>query len=279
MFMGSSTGDLLVEHEADQRRVFSTCAELGLLLAVHSEDEGLIRRNRVITAKPALADHNRIRSPEAAIISTRCALRLQEESGCRLLVLHVSTPKELDMIRQAKDQGQEVYAEICPHHWVFDDTILSGPRAGFYKVNPPLRSPAQRSRYLDLLITPGLLFTSGVVDIISPDHAPHTIEEKCRDNYDDVPSGMPGVQELFPLAWGLVKCGVITMEHFIELTSTNAARLFGLPNGRLEPGYTADLAFFDPGEGCSSRTRICSPSAAGRLMTACQCLVSPISLW
>ncbi len=240
VFMGSSTGALLVDKLDDQRRVFELCVELGLLLAVHAEDERVIQANRGQFPNPRTADHGRIRSIEAAVAATRQALALQAETGCRLLILHVSTVEEAELILDAKEQGQEVYAETCPHYWAFDDSMLSRPDGAFFKMNPPLRPASQRGRYLELL------GREGVFDLIAPDHAPHTRVEKGAKDYDSVPSGIPGVQELFPLTLCLVMRGVLSVERFIELTSTNAARLFGLPNGRLEPGYAADIVLFDP---------------------------------
>jgi dihydroorotase len=242
MFMGSSTGDLLVENERDQRHIFRCCARENMFLAVHAEHEPTIRSNRILSSSPSVAEHNIIRSPEAAAASTELALAFQRRTNCPLLILHASTVEELEMIKQAKDRGRPVYAEVCPHHWLFDDQRLASEQGAFLKMNPPLRSVSQQNRYLELIAEPG------VVDFIAPDHAPHTIEEKMASEYDHIPSGIPGVQELFPLAYNLVRTGLITLKRFIQLTSTNAARVFGLPNGVIAPGYAADLVAFDPDE-------------------------------
>jgi dihydroorotase len=249
IFMGSSEGVLLVSDPHIQLKWFHTVAlknkrtRRQTLALVHSVDEAIVRQNRDLFENPTVADHARIRTKESAIVSTERALWFQELTGCPLMILHVTTVEEAQMIKRAKQKGQEVYAEACPHSWVFTQEDLSKPDGARKKINPPSRGLEDREKYLELVCEPG------VFDTIAPDHAPHTESEKSQKAYDKIPSGMPGLQELFPVAFTtLVKSGRMSLERFIELTSTNAARIFGLPNGRIEVGYAADLMFFDPDE-------------------------------
>ena len=137
-----------------------------------------------------------------------------------------------------------MYIEVCPHHlWLPQDKLFGpGPSKNFYKVNPPLRKELQLKKLRRYVC-------EGLVDTIGSDHAPHTRKEKTQERYDDIPSGMPGVQTILPLIFKLVQMGQMSIERFVELTSGNAARIFGLESkGKLEAGYDADIILIDPEE-------------------------------
>jgi len=241
VYMGSSTGDLLVSCEKSLRDIFRACARHNIVAAVHAEDEQMIRWHRKkIGREPTLADHCEIRSTEVEFSAVRTALRFQEETRCKLYFCHISTPESLELIKSAKERRAEVFAEVCPHHLYLSKQLLLGEDAAFYKMNPPLRTEDQVMKLRKYLCAPGF------VDTVASDHAPHTVEEKQSEKFDNIPSGVPGVQTLFPLIYNFVRRGEMSLDHFINLTSRNAARIFNLPaKGRIAPGADADIVLID----------------------------------
>jgi dihydroorotase len=232
VFMGSSTGDLLVDDESSLDHII---ARLGRRAAFHSEDEArLIERMNVRRAGDA-SSHPEWRDEEAAIISTRCLVRLAEKHKRRVHVLHVSTAAEMEFLADHKDWAS---VEVTPHH-----LTLVAPdcyeRLGTYaQMNPPVRDERHRQA-----IWAGL--ASGVVDVLGSDHAPHTREEKDHA-YPASHSGMTGVQTLVPIMLDHVNAGRLSIERFVDLTSHGPQRLFGIRGkGRIAAGYDADLTIVD----------------------------------
>ncbi len=232
VFMGSSTGDLLVDDESSLDHII---ARLGRRAAFHSEDEArLIERMSVRRAGDA-SSHPEWRDEEAAIISTRRLVRLAEEHKRRVHVLHVSTAAEMEFLAAHKDWAS---VEVTPHH-----LTLVAPdcyeRLGTYaQMNPPVRDERHRQA-----IWAGL--ASGVVDVLGSDHAPHTREEKDHA-YPASHSGMTGVQTLVPIMLDHVNAGRLSIERFVDLTSHGPQRLFGIRGkGRIAAGYDADLTIVD----------------------------------
>lgn len=238
---GTDQNFIITETE-DIRRAYQTVAGLNAIMASHTESDECIKQNlKNLGREPQISDHCLIRSTEAEVRDIMRVLAIQEEIGCLLYICHVSTPEGLELTYAAKKRGARVYTEVCPHHWKLPDFLLNGEDGGFYKVNPPLRSWKKIQRMAELLCIPGY------VDCVASDHAPHTFEEKRRQEYDKVPSGVPGVQTIFPLVFSLVLQGKMTMEHFINLTSRNAAKIFRLgKKGVIEEGADADLIVVDP---------------------------------
>jgi dihydroorotase len=232
VFMGSSTGDLLVDDEGSLDHII---ARLGRRAAFHSEDEArLIERVSVRRAGDA-SSHPEWRDEEAAIISTRRLVRLAEKHKRRVHVLHVSTAAEMEFLAAHKDWAS---VEVTPHH-----LTLVAPdcyeRLGTYaQMNPPVRDERHRQA-----IWAGL--ASGVVDVLGSDHAPHTREEKDHA-YPASHSGMTGVQTLVPIMLDHVNAGRLSIERFVDLTSHGPQRLFGIRGkGRIAAGYDADLTIVD----------------------------------
>ncbi len=232
IFMGASTGDLLVAEDADLLRVLQHGHRR---VAIHAEDEARMnaRADHRIAGDPS--SHPVWRDDESALLATRRILALARQANRRIHILHVSTPAELELIAQHKDIAT---CELTPQH-----LTLAGeeayPRLGTYaQQNPPIRSGAHRDGLWHWL-------EQGVADVLATDHAPHTVEEKARP-YPESPSGMPGVQTFLPLMLNHVATGRLTMQRLIELTSAGPQRVFGIiGKGRIAAGYDADFSIVD----------------------------------
>jgi dihydroorotase len=232
IFMGASTGDLLVSEDA---RLAEVLASGHRRVAIHAEDEARMnaRAGERISGDPS--SHPVWRDDESAILATRRILALARAARRRIHVLHVTTPAELELLGANKDIAS---CEVTPQH-----LTLAGedayPRLGtLAQMNPPIRSGAHRDGLWHWL-------NQGVPDVIGSDHAPHTLEEKAVA-YPGSPSGMPGVQTLLPLLLDHVAQGRLTLQRVIELTSAGAQRLFGIVGkGRIVTGYDADFTVVD----------------------------------
>lgn len=232
IFMGASTGDLLVSEDASLAEVLASGHRR---VAIHAEDEA--RMNARVGERRAgdPSSHPEWRDDESAILATRRILTLARAARRRIHVLHVTTPAELELLGRNKDIAS---CEVTPQH-----LTLAGeeayPRLGtLAQMNPPIRSGTHRDGLWHWL-------NQGVPDVIGSDHAPHTREEKARA-YPDSPSGMPGVQTLLPLLLDHVAQGRMTLQRLIELTSAGAQRLFGIVGkGRIAVGYDADFTVVD----------------------------------
>ncbi|MBX3563126.1 MAG: dihydroorotase [Sphingomonas sp.] len=232
IFMGASTGDLLVSDDANLARVLASGHRR---VAIHAEDEFRMqdRLGERVPGDPS--SHPVWRDDESAMLATRRILGLARAARRRIHILHVTTPAELEVIGRNKDIAT---CEVTPQH-----LTLAGeeayPRIGTYaQMNPPIRSGAHRDGLWDWL-------RQGVPDVIGSDHAPHTIAEKTRP-YPDSPSGMPGVQTLLPLMLNHVAEGRLTLQRLIDLTSAGPQRVFGIAGkGRIAVGYDADFTIVD----------------------------------
>ncbi len=236
VFMGSSTGSLLIDDEETLARIL---AKIHRRAAFHSEDEARLRERLHLREPGNAASHPIWRDTQAALQSTERLLRLARQAGKRVHVLHVSTAEEMALLAAHKDVAT---VEVTPHH-----LTLAAPgdyeRLGTkVQMNPPVRDDSHRSA-----LWYGL--TQGVVDVIGSDHAPHTLEEKAKP-YPQSPSGMPGVQTLVPIMLDHVNAGRLSLSRFVDLTSHGPARIFGIAGkGRIAVGYDADLTIADMNAG------------------------------
>lgn len=234
MFMGSSTGSLLVDDEASAISVLSHGTRP---VAVHSEDEQRLRQRNVTVAATSVRDHPKVRDSETARLSTERLIRLCEETGRAIHILHVSTADEIPLIRDAKRRGLPMTCEITPQHLVFSEADY-GRLGTRLQMNPPVRSEAHRDALWYALGT-------GLFDVFGSDHAPHTLGEKARP-YPESPSGMPGVQTLFPVLLDLALTGGFSLQTLVRMTSQAPAQLYGLAaKGMVAPGYDADFSLVD----------------------------------
>ena len=232
VFMGSSTGALLVE---DDEGVASILRNTRRRSAFHSEDEMMLRERRDLRVENDPRSHPVWRSAEVAMRCTERLVRIAHETRARIHVLHITTAQEILFLAQHKDVAS---CEITPHH-----LTMAAPecyeRLGTYaQMNPPVRDAQHRD---------GLWYgiQQGIADVLGSDHAPHTRAEKDKP-YPNSPSGMTGVQTLVPLMLDHVNAGKLTLQRFVDLTSAGPQRLFGMAKkGRIAVGYDADLTIVD----------------------------------
>ena len=231
VFMGSSTGELLVEDDEGVARIL---AQSNRRAAFHSEDEFRLRQRLGEQIPGDAASHPIWRDAEAARLCTERLIRIARKQRKRIHVLHVSTAEEMPLLAAAKDVAT---VEVTPHHLTLssDDYARLGT---LLQMNPPVRSKDHQRAIWQAL-------QSGIVDILGSDHAPHTLDEKSKP-YPNSPSGMPGVQTLVPVMLDHVNKGRLTLERFVDLTSHGPARIFGIARkGRIAEGYDADLTIVD----------------------------------
>jgi len=232
VFMGASTGDLLVESDEGVEAVLRAIKRRA---AFHSEDEYRLADRRNLAVEGDWHSHIIVRDVEAAVSSTRRLLKIARRTGKRIHVLHISTAEEMEMLRDAKDVAS---VEVLPNHLTLAAPECYDRLKGFAQQNPPVREARHRDALWRAL-------NAGIVDVLATDHAPHTIEEKQRP-YPASPSGMPGVQTLVPLMLTHVANGKLSLQRFVELTSAGPQRVFGLADkGRIVEGYHADFTVVD----------------------------------
>jgi len=232
IFIGSSTGDLLVDGQDDLERIF---AETSLPITAHCEDETTVRENaRRYAGISDVAVHSKIRDHAAAIRATRRALDLAHRHHHRFHVLHVSTGAEIALFA---DHRNLITAEVCPHHLFFsvDDYARLGTRI---QMNPSIKTREDNQQ-----LWRGLL--EGKIQVIATDHAPHTLLEKAAP-YPQSPSGLPAVENLLALMLNQVALGHCTLEQVVSWMCDAPARVWDmLGKGRIEVGYDADLVLVD----------------------------------
>jgi len=231
VFIGSSTGDLLVDDDQGLARIL---AKISRRAAFHSEDEFRLRDRLNHRRAGDPSSHPVWRDAEAARLCTERLLRLARAAGKRIHVLHISTADELPLLAANKDIAT---VEVTPQHLTFaaDDYARLGTKL---QMNPPVRDAHHRDALWQAL-------GNGLVDILGSDHAPHTLEEKAKP-YPDSPSGMPGVQTLVPVMLDHVNKGRLTLERFVDLSSHGPARIFGIARkGRIAEGHDADFTIVD----------------------------------
>ena len=240
IFMGCSTGDLLVYKPEDLERIF---AGYDRRICVHAESELRLRaREEKFADRDDPAVHSEIRDPEAAAEAVRMAAELAARYGRHLHVLHLSTRLELDVLdeiaRSDTADGFATTCEVCPHH-LFLDVGDYEEWGTFVRMNPPLRAPADRQEMWEAL-------RDGRIDMIATDHAPHTVEEKTRP-YRQAPSGVPGVETMLPMMLDASARGDCSPEQVLEWLCHAPARTYGIADRhRLEVGNWADLVVIDP---------------------------------
>jgi dihydroorotase len=231
VFMGSSTGSLLV---ADDAGIAAILSQTRRRAAFHSEDEYRLEERKDLRVANDASSHPVWRDETVALRSTQRLLRIAREKRALIHVLHVSCGEEMDFLAAYKDIAS---VEVTPHHLTLsaDDYARLGTKL---QMNPPIRDKRHRERLWFAL-------AQGIADILGSDHAPHTLEEKAKP-YPQSPSGMTGVQTLVPIMLDHVNKGRLSLLRFIDMTSAGPARLFGIAGkGRIAVGYDADFTIVD----------------------------------
>ncbi|PXY40167.1 dihydroorotase [Flavobacterium cheongpyeongense] len=241
IFLGSSTGNMLVDNEVVLEKIFSSTP---MLIAVHCEDETTIRNN-LIEFKEKYGDdvpvtaHNLIRSAEACYISSSKAVALAKKTGARLHIFHLSTAKEMELFtNKIPLEDKKITAEVCVHHlWFTDEDYKT--KGNFIKWNPAVKTDKDRKELWKAL-------NDGRIDVIATDHAPHTKEEK-HQSYLKAPSGGPLVQHAVIAMFEAYHQGKITVEKIVEKMCHNPAKIFKIEKrGFIKVGYYADLVIVNP---------------------------------
>jgi dihydroorotase len=209
-----------VQSEELMRQAMLECKRLGKILVAHCEDNSLLRGGYIHDGEYAKAHGHRGICSESEWGPIARDLKLAKETGCAYHVCHISTKESVELIRQAKREGVDVTCETGPHYILLSDQDLQ--EDGRFKMNPPLRSEADRKAILE-----GIL--DGTIDMIATDHAPHSAEEKSR-GLEKSAMGVVGIETAFPLLYtGLVKTGLMTLERLIELMAVNPRKRFNIP--------------------------------------------------
>lgn len=220
IYMGHSTGGLVVDDQATLERAFQIAAQHNMLVAVHAEDEETIKKNKELhKGSNEPSTHSIVRSPEAASMAVRRAIELAIKYNAQLVICHVSTKGELELIAQAKKNGHLVYAEISPHHLFLCDEDYN-TLGNLSLVNPPLRTRSDQEAMWQAI-------HDGTVDFFGSDHAPHTLEEKSQP-YGQSPSGFPGVEMMLPLLLNAHHEGRLSLEEIVKLTRINIEQIFSI---------------------------------------------------
>jgi dihydroorotase len=240
LFLGSSTGDMLIDNEEVLEKIFSSTK---MIISVHCEDEATIRKNTAAYIEKYGDDipmkyHPIIRSEEACYLSSSKAIKLAKKTGARLHIFHLSTEKETHLFRNDIPlEEKQITSEVCVHHLWFSDKDYE-EKGTHIKWNPAVKTEADRQGLWKALL-------DDRIDVLATDHAPHTLEEK-NNIYSKAPSGGPLVQHAIIALLEKVKEGVITIEKLVEKMSHNPAKLFQIEKrGFIKEGYFADLVLID----------------------------------
>jgi len=221
IYMGSSTGGLLMEDRSSLEEAFRYAAANDVLVAVHAEDEHLIQLNhKKYELRTDAATHSLVRNSTVAAKAVELAIDLAKKQGARLYIVHTSTREELALIRQAKREGLPVFAEAGPHHLFLNegDYAHLGTKA---LVNPPLRQAKDNEALWEAI-------EDETIDTIGTDHAPHTLQEKMEP-YGRAPSGFPSIELYFPLLLDAAQRGLLSLERIVSLTHTRPQEIFRTP--------------------------------------------------
>ena len=232
LFAGSSTGNLLVDKEADIEKVISGSDRI---VSIHSEDEDIIKLRKKFIKKGDVHSHAEWRNVEVAMSSTRRVVKIAERYNKKIHVLHVTTREEVDFLAMHK---KNITFETTPQHLTMYAPDCYDKLGTYAQMNPPLRTKEHYDRLW-------VAIKNNIVDVLGSDHAPHLKENKDKE-YPNTPSGMPGVQTIFPVMLDHVNNGKLSLQQLINLMCENPCKIFGIKNkGYIKEGFDADLTIAD----------------------------------
>ncbi len=232
LFVGSSTGNLLVAEENDIDKVFENCSRV---VAVHSEDNAILDSNKKLIKKGDVHSHPIWRSVECAMSSTRRIVRIAKKYNKKAHILHISTKEEIDFLSQHKGN---ITFEITPQHLTIYAPDCYDKLGTYAQMNPPIRDKSHYERFWYAV-------RNNLNDTIGSDHAPHLRENKERE-YPNSPSGMPGVQTLMPVMLNHVNNEKLSLTQLINLVCENPVKIFGIKNkGFIKEQFDADFTIVD----------------------------------
>ncbi|MEA5007026.1 MAG: dihydroorotase [Rikenellaceae bacterium] len=240
VFMGSSTGNMLVDDPIMLDRIFNECK---ILIATHCEDESIIRENlrnarEHYNDNIPFSEHPNIRSREACVKSTKKAIELATRHMSRLHILHISTAEEIKLIKEASRRNPGITGEVCVHYMLLDKSDY-GSYGSLMKCNPSIKEESDKIAIIKAV-------KDGTIKVVATDHAPHTLEEKS-EGYLKAPSGLPLVQHSFQIMWDLHKSGYFSQFDVIDRLSHSPATNFRIiDRGYIREGYYADIMIFNP---------------------------------
>ena len=232
LFVGSSTGNLLVKNEKDIEKVFSNSSKV---VSVHSEDEDILNLRKKLIEIGNVKSHSVWRNEESAISSTRKIVKIAERLNKRAHILHVTTKEEVDFLSQHKGN---ITFEITPQHLTLVSPDCYNDLGTYAQMNPPIRSKDHQDRLWYAV-------KNNFVDIIGSDHAPHLKVNKDK-KYPQSPSGMPGVQTLLPIMLDHINKNKLSINQLVSFVCENPAKIFNIKSkGLIKKGYEADLTIID----------------------------------
>jgi len=232
VFMGLSTGSLLVSGDDDLSKIM---AEINSRASFHSEDQSHLEERKKFQVQGDTNSHEIWRNDEQCFIATKRIVQIARKYNKNIHILHVSTGQEVEFLANNKDIAS---VEITPQHLTLSAPDCYNELGNYAQMNPPIRDKSHQEKLWNAI-------GNGVADIIGSDHAPHSREEKDQV-YPNSPSGMPGVQTLVPIMLNHVNNKKLSLNRFVQLTSANPARLFGIKNkGFIEVGNDADFTVID----------------------------------
>ncbi len=242
VFMGSSTGNMLVDNTETLENLFKECE---MLIATHCEDEATVRKNlahynNIYGDDIPVKFHPIIRDEEACYLSSSKAIELATKHNTRLHILHISTAKETQLFSTAPLSEKRITAEACVHHLWFNDSFYE-TKGNYIKWNPAVKKESDRLAIIEAV-------KSGRIDVLATDHAPHTKEEKSQ-NYMKAPSGGPLVQHALTAFLEMTTQNIFTIEEIVQKGAHNVADMFQIDRrGYIREGYYADLVLVDPNQ-------------------------------
>ena len=232
LFVGSSTGNLLVKDEDDIEKVISNSSKI---ISIHSEDEDILNIRKRFIKKGDVRSHPIWRNEECAISSTRKVVKIAERNNKKIHILHVTTKEEVEFLSRYKGN---VTFEITPQHLTLSSPECYEKLGTLAQMNPPIREKKHQDKLWKAIV-------DDIVDVIGSDHAPHKMTNKKKE-YPQTPSGMPGVQTLVPIMLNHINNEKLTLDKFVKLVCEKPSKIFNIKNkGYIKEGFDADLTIVD----------------------------------